>query len=876
MFGEGRQTPDRQMFFVNSRPCTLPQFAKVFNEVYKTYNVSQSPFVFANIVIDTDAYDVNVSPDKKTILLHEQNDLLESLRNALLVLFGQLDQTVPQAQREQPKLPDLKHLTVQRQNYATVAHIHPKSGIAKQAEDTFDFNNESQRRDVSKDSDQSTQHSTGLIGLFAGGDAQARNPSPRRDQKAGSGPDLPMGKQRLMRKLKNPVLRFSEDPNDELTPADCEAAEESRIGPSNPVADFNRGMAELERTSENNNMRPSEVANIEETVKEADDIAAVETIPAKPASEVVQNAFDRMRPRRESPQVATITIGAKTTRTVLGSSSTRLSPSSPATLSGLKVRTAVGKEKGGGFSSSLIALAGPGALISVPATRDRNIPEAPSPTSAVSAEHYTDDQDSQVGTELSNDQELATASVASQASNDRESDEDYLDEEDHKVEQEAKVADLIHQAEEKSAEPSKDDVWRAEKMMTSRGLKDSTTRLLQTLSLSVKNIEDKLQDFENGLRKFIEKSERTEQPIPLKVEDPEKKLSLTISKKDFTRMNIVGQFNLGFILASRPSSSLTEDDELFIIDQHASDEKYNFERLQASTTVQNQRLVRPKTLDLTAIEEEIILENNAALLENGFMVEIDESGDAPVGQRCKVLSLPMSREVTFDLSDLEELIALLGDSPPPPSTSITTPDKPLAARHIPRPSKIRKLFAMRACRSSVMIGKTLQKRQMEKLVRNMGVIDKPWNCPHGRPTMRHVTGLGAWEGWMEGKGLTMDAGEGKGEQVDWGGWLAGMEDHKGLNEVGEEDGRSAESVDGEEDGGSDENGLAMQEDGKDESEEGEDEGMSGNSQDGVDAEDDRTDGDENEGNHERTEESGDDEERSTARQSISQRFLFSY
>ncbi|KAI4243195.1 MAG: hypothetical protein L6R42_010815, partial [Xanthoria sp. 1 TBL-2021] len=80
VIGEGRQTPDRQMFFVNARPCTLPQFAKVFNEVYKSYNVSQSPFVFANIIIDTNAYDVNVSPDKKTILLHEQTALLESLR----------------------------------------------------------------------------------------------------------------------------------------------------------------------------------------------------------------------------------------------------------------------------------------------------------------------------------------------------------------------------------------------------------------------------------------------------------------------------------------------------------------------------------------------------------------------------------------------------------------------------------------------------------------------------------------------------------------------------------------------------------------------------------------------------------------------------
>lgn len=53
VFGEGRQTPDRQMFFVNGRPAALPQVAKVFNEVYKSYNLAQSPFIFANVVLDT-------------------------------------------------------------------------------------------------------------------------------------------------------------------------------------------------------------------------------------------------------------------------------------------------------------------------------------------------------------------------------------------------------------------------------------------------------------------------------------------------------------------------------------------------------------------------------------------------------------------------------------------------------------------------------------------------------------------------------------------------------------------------------------------------------------------------------------------------------
>ena len=36
----------------------------------------------------------------------------------------------------------------------------------------------------------------------------------------------------------------------------------------------------------------------------------------------------------------------------------------------------------------------------------------------------------------------------------------------------------------------------------------------------------------------------------------------------------------------------------------------------------------------------------------------------------------------------------------------------------------------------------------------MGTIDKPWNCPHGRPTMRHLMSLGQWDEWDEfGGGL---------------------------------------------------------------------------------------------------------------------------
>jgi DNA mismatch repair protein PMS2 len=77
-------------------------------------------------------------------------------------------------------------------------------------------------------------------------------------------------------------------------------------------------------------------------------------------------------------------------------------------------------------------------------------------------------------------------------------------------------------------------------------------------------------------------------------ETAEERLSLTVSKEDFASMRIVGQFNLGFIIAVRERQCDGGDavEDVFIIDQHASDEKYNFERLQAETVMQVQTLAR--------------------------------------------------------------------------------------------------------------------------------------------------------------------------------------------------------------------------------------------------------------------------------------------
>ncbi|KAL8630723.1 hypothetical protein Q9189_003564 [Teloschistes chrysophthalmus] len=185
-------------------------------------------------------------------------------------------------------------------------------------------------------------------------------------------------------------------------------------------------------------------------------------------------------------------------------------------------------------------------------------------------------------------------------------------------------------------------------------------------------------------------------------------------------------------LLSFQTFNCSQSSGIYHLSAHCNTSRFNFTAILQSTSTPISR--RPqldllplrskptKILDLTAVKEEIVIENQAALTANGFIVDVDESGDEPVGRRCKLLSLPMTKETTFSLTDLEELIALLDDSPhstsnftTQPPTSPNTSPSTQRQKHIPRPSRTRRLFASRACRSSIMIGKMLQKRQIQAL-----------------------------------------------------------------------------------------------------------------------------------------------------------------
>lgn len=771
IWGEGRQTPDRQMFFVNGRPCGLPQIAKAMNEVYKSFNVSQSPFIFADFQMDTNAYDVNVSPDKRTILLHDATDLIEKLKETLNALFERQDQTVPQSQIGAAKLPAFKQLSIHRADSVDSTTSDASRDTRRTISCGTNQDDLSEGDDGEKDGGLTTMHM--LHDHFRAKTSTKEQTSIKtKSNEAKARKD----KEKRMEKLAKAVtaqvkaadggdehddvreLQDAGKTTDDSNDSECDEPPTKEVE-NVRVRDFNQRIAEQQKLNGVAPETPVEESPTTGNIDEYESSTGQDEQQDRP--NIVQNAFDRMRPQRVDAEVATITIGDHTTTTVVGSvfssqRNTRPTDQAPKKAKKHKAKSASTLQ----FSQSLRRFGAPGTQLE---KDEDSIDESLSPRKKDDANSGCNEDDSpdSVG------RQTASRSPRDASIDADESDPEYVDRADEKAQEEVRVAKLIRLAEESAAKPSKESLRRANKALRTSNHKDSTTNLVAHLALSVDEVEADLIRLQEAISGSSSDKFKNEGGVDSAEKSDEEKLSLTISKSDFADMDIIGQFNLGFVLAVRigndspeGSSSGSQRDDFFIIDQHASDEKYNFERLQASTVVSNQRLVRPIVLDLTAVEEEIVLENLPALEKNGFIVQTDVSGDSPVGQRCKLLTLPLSKEVTFDIRDLDELIHLLSESPALNNGQGST---------VPRPGKVRKMFAMRACRSSIMIGKTLSRRQMADVLRHMGEIEKPWNCPHGRPTMRHLAGLGGLGGWREGEGLVKDKHSGT-EEVERGVW----------------------------------------------------------------------------------------------------------
>ena len=241
----------------------------------------------------------------------------------------------------------------------------------------------------------------------------------------------------------------------------------------------------------------------------------------------------------------------------------------------------------------------------------------------------------------------------------------------------------------------------------------------------------------------------------------QKQKTCRLSHADFESMDVIGQFNLGFILAR------CRNNHLWILDQHACDEKFNFERLCATTTVHEQKLIAPLPLELSPSEESCVLDNMDIFEKNGFRFRYDS--EKPPRHRLSLTALPHSgsggdghKAVQFGKEDVGALCAILGADGASSSLGFVAGSgtgadgsglygnnavrRYAGGNNMEGPSIVRlpkavAMFASRACRSSIMIGTALSEKEMEAVVRKMKDVVQPWDCAHGRPTLRHVTDI---------------------------------------------------------------------------------------------------------------------------------------
>lgn len=111
---------------------------------------------------------------------------------------------------------------------------------------------------------------------------------------------------------------------------------------------------------------------------------------------------------------------------------------------------------------------------------------------------------------------------------------------------------------------------------------------------------------------------------------------------------MIGQFNNSFILCQLKR-------ELFIFDQHACDEKFNYEELMKDVVIHSQRLIqwrqrgavmiRPLPLELSPDQEFVVIHEMEVFTKNGFDVQIDET--KLLGSRVCLRGLPSSKQYTF-------------------------------------------------------------------------------------------------------------------------------------------------------------------------------------------------------------------------------------
>jgi DNA mismatch repair protein MutL len=177
-------------------------------------------------------------------------------------------------------------------------------------------------------------------------------------------------------------------------------------------------------------------------------------------------------------------------------------------------------------------------------------------------------------------------------------------------------------------------------------------------------------------------------------------------------LRLVGQVASTYLIAEGP-------DGLYLIDQHAAHERVLFDQLMAqfnARSIPSQALLDPAVIELTPEKAGILEQQLEALINLGFEIE-------PFGPNTFVIrSVP----IVVDRSDPRLAVEAIVNA-------FEEDESPLMA-------EVEARVAARVCkRMAVKAGQILSEAEQRNLLLNLEASQSPRTCPHGRPTMIHLS-----------------------------------------------------------------------------------------------------------------------------------------
>ena len=176
-------------------------------------------------------------------------------------------------------------------------------------------------------------------------------------------------------------------------------------------------------------------------------------------------------------------------------------------------------------------------------------------------------------------------------------------------------------------------------------------------------------------------------------------------------LRLVGQVALSYLIAEGP-------DGLYLIDQHAAHERVLFERFMAQRhdTIPAQVLLEPVTVELPPASARLLEEQLPVICGLGFQVEKFGRG------------MFLVRAVPTLLSGMD------------PAAALRVLVEDFEEDETPLAEEIEAKIIARVCkRAAVKAGQVLSPEEQRALLMDLESSQSPRTCPHGRPTMIHLS-----------------------------------------------------------------------------------------------------------------------------------------